>query len=282
MPRRLLASAVLVAASASLAHADRGEIVEASPSTLEPGEVRVGLSDVSIGLFGHDLLRRIEVGTRPIAWLPNAAGLPSYDVRGKFELWRDPHLSLAVAAEHMLVDLSSLADDVRDGARASFFVTPLEGWAGLRLGRVRLNAGVVYTRVAVRGQTSAGPVEQVRGTVGTSTVQTRGNLELRLGRTWHLVLGGRFVPWQQQYAEARGAGDVDVGGDGEVSNTTRGESDLMDVSGRGWSGSAELHLTWPHTNLRAGVEYGNYALPIVNFVTAERGWMPVVDLYWRI
>ncbi len=267
-------------ATTAVAAADRGEITEASPATLEPGEVRVGLSDVAVGLFGHDLLRRIEIGTRPIAWLPNAGGLASYDVRGKFELWRDPHLSLAVAAEHMLVDLTPFVEGADADARASFFVTPLEGWAGLRLGRVRINTGAVYTRVGLRGMTNTTTIDELGGAVGSSTVQLRGNVEVGLSRTVHLVLGGRYVPWQQQYAEA--GGSERVGENGEVSNTTRGEADLMSVSGRAWSASAELHFTWPHLNLRLGAEYGNYSTPVINFVTSTRGFMPTVDLYWRI
>ncbi len=280
----LRAVTVLLVATTSVAAADRGEIQEASPSTLEPGEVRIGVSDVSIGLFGHDLLRRFEIGTRPIAWLPNAADAPSYDVRAKFELWRDEHLSLAVAAEHMLVDLTPLLADRVDGARASFFVTPLEGWVGLRLGPVRLNGGAVYTRVGLRGATDELVLDELGGAVGTSTVQVRGNLEIAATRTIHLVLGGRFVPWQRQYVEAGGSEEVDagVGDDTVVSGGVRGESDLMSVSGRAWSVSAEVHFTWSWTNLRIGAEYGNYSIPIVNFVTAQRGWLPVFDLYWRI
>ncbi len=280
--RAALAALVITIAPAAVAHADRGELTEQSPYTLKPGEIRLGLSDTSIGLFGHELLRRFEVGTRPIAWLPSVAGLPSYDIHAKFELWRDDHLSLAVAAEHLAVDLSSLvtgdADDMT--ADVAFAITPIEGWAGLRLGkRVRINAGAVYTRVALRGATTVGPIDELGGAIGTSNFQLRANTTLRLTRTLHLSLGGRFVPWQRQWAEATVAGGND---DGEVENTTRGESDLMDVGGRAWSVGGELHLTWEHTNIRLGVEYGNYSVPIVNFVTAQRGWLPVIDLYWRL
>jgi hypothetical protein len=260
---RLAVLAFLLAPA--IAHA--GEITEASPYTLEPHEVRLGVTDVGVGLFGYDLLRRIEVGTRPIAWVPAALGVPSYDVHAKFELWRDPHLSLAVAAEHLRVNLG---DDAR------FVVTPLEGWAGLRLGsRVRLNGGAVYTSVAVRGSTTEGPVDELGGAVGTSNLMVRASLDVRISDTIHLIAGGRFVPWQAQWVQASGQ-DGDTTGSGMVS------SDLMDVSGRAWATSGEIHVARKHLNLRAGVEYGNYAVPIVNFVANKRGWMPVLDLYWRI
>jgi hypothetical protein len=278
----LLAPALLLSLAAT-AHADRGEITDQTPYTLEPHHVRIGVSDVSMGLFGHDLLRRVEVGTRPIAWVPSLLGLPSYDVHAKFELWRDSTLSLAVAAEHLRVDLSSLIDnDTMDSGRdASFSVTPLEGWAGLRLGdRVRLNAGAVYTNVAVRGTTPAGPIDSLGGAVGSSNLQLRGNLDVKVTRSLHVIATGRYVPWQEQWAEAGGSETTDDGG--EVSNTTRGEDDLMNVGGRAWSAGAEVHLTGKHVNLRLGLEYGHYALPIVNFVVNERGYMPTLDLYWRI
>ena len=38
----------------------------------------------------------------------------------------------------------------------------------------------------------------------------------------------------------------------------------------------------PRHAVRVGAEYGNYSVPIVNFVTKGRGWLPVIDLYWRI
>ena len=278
-----LVAASLLAALAPRAHADRGELTEASPSTLEPGELRLGLSDVSLGLFGHDLLRRFEIGSRPIGWLPAALGLPSYDVHAKFELWRDPHLQLAVAAEHMLVDLTPLIDDMAEDADASFFVTPLEGWAALRAGPLRLNGGAVYTEVRARGSSPVGPIDELHGVVGTSSLQVRGNLELRASRTVHLVLGGRYVPWQRQVGKAGGKEGVDgVGDDTEVGNETTATTDYGDVSGRAWTASAEVHFTWEHLNLRLGAEYGNYVVPIANFVAAQRGWMPVIDLYWRI
>lgn len=70
--------------------------------------------------------------------------------------------------------------------------------------------------------------------------------------------------------------------DGKVSNTTRVEGDLMSMSGRGWSLSGEVHFTWDHTNLRLGLEYGYYNVPIVNFVAPQRGFLPVIDVYGRI
>ena len=271
-------------ALAAPAHADRGEITEQTPYTLEPAEVRVGLSDVSVGLFGHDLLRRMEVGTRPIAWFPNLVGLSSYDVRAKFELWRDPVLSIGVAAEHLRVDFSNWMDD-SPADEGHFLITPLEGWVGARLGRVRVNGGLVYTAVSAHGNASTDTIDELGAAAGTSSAQIRANVDIAVSPAVHLIAGGRYTPWQQQWGEASGSEHVGEGGDGpegDVSNTTRGEGDLMNVGGKAWSTSAEVHLTLEHFNLRLGVEYGYYTIPIVNFVVSEKGFMPVADLYWRI
>ena len=271
-----LASLALAALPAGEAHAERGEITEQTPYTLQPREVRVGLTDVSLGLFGHPLLRRTEIGTRPIAWIPSLLGVPSYDVRAKVELWRDADLSLAVGVEHMRVDRSAFLKDEENGSKATFSITPIEGWAGIRLGeRLRLNGGGIFTVVSFDGETMRGPLDKLGGAVGTSNLQVRGNLDFKVSPAIHLIAGGQWIVAQKQYVEA-------MGEEGGGTGTSKVEYDLMGLGDKAWSASGELHVTWAHTNLRLGLEYGYYSVPLVNFVVPVKGYMPVLDLYWRI
>jgi hypothetical protein len=68
---------------------------------------------------------------------------------------------------------------------------------------------------------------------------------------------------------------------GTVSNETRAEGDALGVGGA-WTANIAFHLAKPHFNLRLGLEYGNYHVPMLNLVLPSRGWMPTFDLYWRI
>lgn len=139
--------AMLLASSTAAVHAERAELTEKSPSTLEPGEFRIGVVDIGVGLFGHKLLERIEVSTRPLLWSGWAFGTKSYDARAKFEFWREGALSLSVGIGHTLVDFGSLAANNEEGMKAAelaFKVTPIEGWAAYRLGdSTRVTAGLV-------------------------------------------------------------------------------------------------------------------------------------------
>ena len=87
-----------------------------------------------------------------------------------------------------------------------------------------------------------------------------------------------------QWAELTAQEGFDGAGvtDGSVSNTIGGEGNMWSLGGRAWSVAGELHFTWEHTNLRLGVEYGHYTVPVANVVVPRRGYLPVFDIYWRI
>jgi len=279
---------VLVTASLLLpavALAGRGELTERSPSTLEPHEIRIGLTDIGIGLWGTKLLDRIEVSSHPIVWATWAADLPSYDVRAKFEFWREDDFAMSVASGITSIDLRPLvnASTDNDGStELAFRVIPIEGWAGYRLtDRLRITAGAMYTSVSLSGHTEAGPIDELGGAVGTSNLEFLGTAQLRVSRSWNLIAGARVLGYQAQYAVVRGAEMVGSADQGTATNETRAEGDALGVGGA-WQASLAAHLARPHFNLRFGVEYGNYHVPVVNLVLPSRGWMPTLDIYWRI
>ncbi|HEY5947372.1 MAG TPA: hypothetical protein VIV40_17835 [Kofleriaceae bacterium] len=265
--------------------AERGELTERSPSTLNPHEVRIGLFDVGIGLWGTKLLERIEVTSHPIVWATWAGDLPSYDVRAKFEFWREDNFALSVASGITSIDLRPLVNASTDSdtnTELAFRVIPIEGWAGYRINdRLRVTAGAVYTSVSLSGHTEAGPIDELGGAIGTSNLELHGTTQLRVSRSWNLIAGARVLAHQAQYASVRGAEMVGAADQGTVSNETRAEGDAFGVGGA-WQASLAAHLARPHFNLRFGLEYGNHHVPLVNLVLPSRGIMPTLDLYWRI
>jgi hypothetical protein len=251
------------------------ELTEDSPSTLNPREVRIGLTDVGVGLWGHELLERIEVSTHHFMWGAWAFGVPAYDVRAKFEFWRDHRLSLAVAGEIMQVDLLPLVGGDETMNELTFRVVPIEAWAGYTVNdRVRLTAGVVYTSVALRGATQSGPIDELGGTVGTSNLEWRATAQYQASKRWYLIGGARVLGYQSQWAKGTAS-------EGSTTNETTVEGDALGV-GHAWTINAAAHLAMKHFNLRLGVEYGNYHVPFVNFVAHQRGFLPMLDLYWRL
>ncbi|HSD88000.1 MAG TPA: hypothetical protein VLB44_10820 [Kofleriaceae bacterium] len=269
----------------AVASAERGELTESSPSTLEPHEVRIGLFDVGVGLWGSKLLDRFEVSSHHFVWATWAGGLPSYDVHAKFEFWREDNLSMSVGGGITSIDLRPIVSAARANDMATelaFRVVPLEGWAGYRLGgRARLTAGAVYTHVSLGGHTEAGPIDELGGAIGTSNLELHGTGQVRLSRSWNVIVGARVLAYQAQYAQVRVAEMVGASDQGTVSNETRAEGDMFGVGGA-WTANVAFHLARPHFNLRLGLEYGNYHVPMINLVVPSRGWMPTFDLYWRI
>lgn len=258
------------------------ELTELSPSTLEPHEVRIGLTDVGIGLWGSKLLERIEVSTHHFLWGLWGFGLPTYDGHAKFEFWREDNLSLSMGIGRTQVDLRPLlhirTDDMSKEMR--FTVTPIEGWAAYRISdQTRITAGLVYTAVSAGAHTNVGPIDELGGAVGTSNLEILATAQQRVSRHWTLIGGGRMLAYQKQWAELR----VAVGeGDGEpmASNTTYVEGDLLKV-GRTYAVSLAAHYAREHFNLRFGIEYGNLHIPYLNLVVPIHGPMPSLDVYWR-
>src|SRR5262245_20902620 len=186
----------LAAGPARADHTRTEQITEQTPYTLQPHELRIGLGSVDLGLWGHPLLERIDVGTSPLPWLIAASGARTYNVHGKFELWRDDRLSLSAGLGQMLVDFEPL------GAPAQFSITPMEGYAGVRLSKAfTVTGGVVYTRVRLSGGDEVGALDELGGALTTSSMQARAGIEWRVSRSHAFVLGGRLLGYQEQMAE---------------------------------------------------------------------------------
>jgi hypothetical protein len=60
------------------------------------------------------------------------------------------------------------------------------------------------------------------------------------------------------------------------SDVTGGQFEVSD----GFSIVPGVHLSWGELNLRAGLGYGNYNLPLVNFVLPRRTLIPDFDLFF--
>src|SRR5207302_11492813 len=108
------------------------------------------------------------------------------------------------------------------------------------------------------------------GTLSGSNAELYGAAQLHLGGPFYAIGGVRTVAWE--------ASDIEMNADG-VGKANGGDRTAAEGA---WAVSAAMHLAERHFNLRLGVEYGNYHVPLLNLVTPDRGVMPMLDVYWRI
>lgn len=265
---RALVLAVLL--TSGIAHADT-ETLEWSPSVLDRGEVRVGPGTVGVGLWD-----RLELDTHPIVYSAYAAGASAYDVSGKLEVLRTKLFaaSLGVGVTNVALGDGSTTDPNAD--TLVLRVVPVSAWAAVKpIDRLRLTAGVVYADVAARGHTTMdiGSVTGAGGTFAGSNAEVYASAQVGMGRGWSAFVGFRGLAWADSDIDVTAMTDA-----GEKSGHPTGQT----AASGAWAASAAVHLTQGSFNLRLGVEYGNYHVPIVDLVAAQRGWLPVVDVYWRL
>lgn len=256
-----------LATTSSIAHADHSEherITEDSPYTLRPGEVKLGLASIEYGLSGHPLLRMIDVGTNPWLWLTNAAGLRSYNVRGKYEFYSDEHLSLSLRSSFYQVG--------KGGNRLRLI--PIEVYAGVRLSpEWTVGAGYKHVRLSVRGGVGLTEEYEAVGKVGFSTAQFRGMAEYRMSALTAFVFRAQLQRFQRVRAEAA-VGTDDVNGGGFV------DANLLPAE-LAYNAAVVVAWSWDRLNIELGLQYGNPSVPGISAVLPGRIVLPVVDLYWR-
>lgn len=269
MRRRLLPLLLPALALAGLAaparayHTAEERLVEETAYTLRFAEAKIGFFRWDFGV-----LPRIQVGTIPLFWLA-----------------RVPNLSLKSDVLRMgpvtVAGKVSLATFTADKGEAELRATlvPLEGAVSWRISETFTGSGeVVYTKVGVSGGRDTAESNDLRGAVAVTNFQVAGTLEWRLSEVTAFLVHGRWLAWQ----EASGAGDVTFSPDAytTVEAHLAGKSDVADVSGA-WSVVPSFHWSWDRWNLRLGLGYGNWSLPVVHMVVPVKTVIPELDLYWR-
>lgn len=276
--RRLVAAIALGAALAPAAparadHTEETPLTDEMPYILRPGETRAGLWKIELGLWGHPVLDRLQLGSYTWPWLVWATGAPFGNAYLKGEVWQRGPWSATAGAGLLYVDLGF------DDQDASFTIVPIEAQLGYRVGdRITLAAGAIYTAVTLSGQFESEDSDFFRGSAGVSNLQIPVTVEWRWSRHTALVTQARFVPYQDTSAD--GVGHVQVDDRTTVDIVATGNSDVLDPA-RAFALTTDFAWSWRHFNLRAGLTYGNYNVPVVNFVVPTKIVFPNLDVYWR-
>ncbi|MEL6180782.1 MAG: hypothetical protein AAFS10_17605 [Myxococcota bacterium] len=246
-------------------HTEEEQITENTAYTLRDGEIRLGLWKVEYGV-----LDRVDIGSYTFPWLLRIASLT-----GKYEWYRGEHLSISNKLSVFRWDLRQLQSaEIEDPV--IFQIVPVEMAASYRFNESwTLSVEGIYTNVSVEGSYNE---DDLNGAAAVTNFQWTSTLEWRLSERFALLLHGRSLAFQATDAAASSTIMVDPYTTVEVVGD--GETDALNVEGAS-SVSLIAHWAWSTLNLRLGLGYGNWSLPLVNFVLPTRTPIVHLDLFWR-
>lgn len=276
---RLACAVVAIVAAAGTAHAEE-RITDGTAYTLEPGEVRVDVLRSGVGLPVPRHLSGLELSTYTAGWASflastDAIGVAFVNAQLKASRELAPRWTAALTLAALYGQITS------DDGSGHLLVLPLEAHVNYRLAR-RLTLGglLQYTRLSAGGDARSEMTEPDRysfeAAARTDNAHLGATAELRAAGWLSLVTEARLTYFGRISAAGEGTYQID-------DNTT---VDVMgEASGAlprwGWSVRGLLHWTIGPVNLRTGVSYGNYTLPMLNLAAPTKYWMPTFNLYLR-
>ena len=251
------------AASAAPFAGEEARITDQTAYTLRDGELKVGLWAVEYGLF-----ERVDVGTFVLPWF-----FQTFSLSGKYEWFRGEDWSIANTLTLVRFDLQDLN---KDSDPVVFAVVPFEMAASYRFDEdLSLSVEGVFTNISVQGSFDG---DDIRGAAAVSNAQLAATLLWRWTETWSVLVHGRSLVYQDIEAAANVSYDIDPYTYVEVSGGA--SSDVVDIEGAS-SIVISLHWALEVFNLRFGLGYGNWSVPMVNFVMPNKTPILDLDLFWR-
>ncbi len=156
---------------------------------------------------------------------------------------------------------------------------PLEVWGSRWVAsRLALSAGLVYTAISIQGQYDE---TSLKGAAGSSNLQAALTFQLRLGRQVALYVKSRHLLYLGADVQARSVRQIDPYTQLEIV----GSASSADVAGLSFPNTFSLvpGIAWSRKvfNLLFGLGYGNWSLPLLNFVVPAKSVVVELDLYWR-
>lgn len=242
-------------------------VIDQTGYTLEGGRVRLGVFKLQVGLFDF-----LTVGTYTLPWAVLAA-----TIHAKLRLLEVGPFAVSVQAGFAYFDsrrLQWLNDQIGD---AVVTVLPLEAQLSYRpVDALSLSFGAAYTEVAVDGELSIDAFNGA-GRGAADNFQLTGNAELRMSSLFALIVELRWLMLQRVAANASATLRPDAF---TVVVVHSGASARDFVVRDSFSVVPSVLITLGVFNLRLGVGYGNFNIPLVNFVVPERTLIPEADLYF--
>lgn len=262
-----LATAAMFATAPRSARADE-RITDDTPYVLASGDLRVGLWKLE---YGVPKVRGLEIGTLTLPYLAWAFKVKSGNAHVKYQLVAGALTSFAASIGATYADLSGI------GVAARVSIVPIQLLISRRFGdRLTFGLASMYTVIGGEGTYNADEASELGGAVAIDNLQSWFSIIARLSRGWSL------------YFEARAVSSVGAGASGAVHRAIDDRTAVdIQVTGnasidelRGGSSTMVAQYSGHHFRLRLGVGYGNYNLPLLNFVVPIATPYPVFDAYW--
>jgi hypothetical protein len=264
--RALALSSVLAATSfaplASAHHTPEQRITDDTAYTLPKGTLRLGLWKQQWGPWD-----RLTLGTYLLPWVLRFANA---HLKWRF-YGSDPlAFSASIGATRFV------PKDLAEGAgTAQLVIVPVELLGSYRFDdRWTGTLGGTYTAVTLKGTYDPAELE---GMAAVNNLQLLASAELRLTRVTAFVLTARYLAFQNT--------------NGRLSTTLRPDPyttvELQSVASTNaldfpfaFSVVPSVVFSWSTFNLRFGLGYGNYTVPMLNLVLPQKTVVPDLDLYW--
>jgi hypothetical protein len=258
----LTASVVLVARDGHAYHEGDQRIVDGTAYTLKRGTFDLGLFKQMWGPWD-----RLTLGTYLVPWVLRFANL---DLKWRFYGGDPLSLSARIGFTRFV------PKDVASGAgSAELGIVPFELLGSWRFDdRWTLSAGALYTVVTLKGSYDPAKLE---GLAAVTNLQVLANLEYRLTRVTAFVLAGRYLAFQNAGGRASATLTPDAYTTIELESVAN--TSALDFP-HAFSIVPSVVFSWKTFNLRLGLGYGNYSVPMVNLVLPNKTVVPDFDLYW--
>ncbi len=262
-------AAILIAvlAGATLAHADE-RITDNTAYTTPEGKTRVGLWKLQ---YGIPRVSGLEVGTYLLPYLTWVADVRSVNVHTKYRIVDRDRWTLSAGLGITYVDFANL--DVP----ADIFIVPVQLLGAVRAtGRLTFGAGAMYTHMFGEGSYNEDENASLRGAIAVSNLQGWLSLTTRISRGWSLYVEGRAVASTE--ANAAADGSYMINERTHVDVAASGSASIEEL--RGGSVLAAFQYSGKRFRIRFGAGYGNFSIPMLNFIVPVATPFPELDLFW--
>ena len=261
-------AALVIAAAPRVASADERITDDTAYKTPE-GRIRAGLWKLEYGVHG---VRRLEIGTYTLPYLTWAFDVRSANAHAKYQFFDGRIWTLAARLGVAYVDLGGLDIDAR------IAIVPVQLLNAVRIGgRFTVGLGLMYSVISGEGAYNEDETQAFRGAVAVSNAQAWVSLTTRISRGWSLYLEARGVA----STEAAAQGDLTLAIDDRttVDIAATGNASIDEMRGGSWLAA----LQWSSAGrfrIRFGAGYGNYNIPVINFIIPFATPFPELDFYF--
>ncbi len=252
-----------LSAPAVAEHDAAGPVTEYSAYTLKKGEFSVGPS-----LFEYGALESLDVSTHPALLLARVANFGL-----KWGFYETGDWSFSAALNVASVNLRTYREDLPDVQVTSL---PFEFMTTWRRGDFSYNLGVAHT--LLRSNAQPGEEIDLLGLAEISAAFLHPTVEWRLSETFALVLESNIKLFQT--FGVQGSTETEAQ-DGRIRLELFGSLDAEAGEGRMADISLSGYWSWRYFNLRLGLGYGNYLVPVVKLFVPTKIPFPELAIFWR-